>query len=354
MAGVPRYDRFLLVNKIGRDRVLRRYFTAEERWCWVAGVLGTAADAPVRGWLLLTEKVAADTEDIADAAGVEVQVAAATIEKAHKYGMVEHDAQVGCDWVPDWEMYNPPAAKRYDPTSARRQALFRDPELREQVRARDGDNCRYCGHEVIWTDRRSPLGGTYDHLDPYGENSIENLVVACRGCNSQKGRRTPEEAGMELLTPRFNSRSKSQPKSGVTQGSKERSKEGTTTAKAVENDDRPEVAELCSLLADEIEGNGSKRPAITKAWRDACRLMLDNDGRGHEEIRRAILWCQADDFWRANVLSMPKLREKFDQMRLQAERQRPRLHAVGDSAEARRLERQRRRMAIANGTEAVA
>jgi hypothetical protein len=31
-----------------------------------------------------------------------------------------------------------------------------------------------------------------------------------------------------------------------------------------------------------------------------------------------IRWCQADEFWRGNILSMPKLREKYDQLRLKA------------------------------------
>lgn len=84
----------------------------------------------------------------------------------------------------------------------RRQALHRDTPLRDAVRKRDGSACRYCGRTVVWTDRRSDLGGTYDHVDPNGENELRNLVVACRGCNSSKGGRTPEQAGMDLLRSR--------------------------------------------------------------------------------------------------------------------------------------------------------
>jgi len=84
---------------------------------------------------------------------------------------------------------------------------------------------------------------------------------------------------------------------------------------------RPDIEALCTRLAERIEANGSRRPTITKAWRDACRLMLDRDGRTPEQVSAAIDWCQANDFWRSNVLSMPKLREKYDQMRLQATRQ---------------------------------
>jgi hypothetical protein len=83
---------------------------------------------------------------------------------------------------------------------------------------------------------------------------------------------------------------------------------------------RPDVEQICTLLADRIEANGSRRPTITKAWRDAARLLIDRDGRPVEAITKAIDWCQADDFWRANVLSMPKLREQYDRLRLAASR----------------------------------
>lgn len=82
---------------------------------------------------------------------------------------------------------------------AARQAVMRSPQLRAAVRERDGDRCRYCGAAVQWTDRRSALGGTYDHVDPDAGSVLDNLVVACRGCNSSKGHRTPAEAGMTLL-----------------------------------------------------------------------------------------------------------------------------------------------------------
>lgn len=94
---------------------------------------------------------------------------------------------------------------------------------------------------------------------------------------------------------------------------------------AVAVPDRPEIEHLCVLLADLIEGNGAKRPTITKAWRDACRLLLDKDLAGRfpspvHEVEGAINWSQQDEFWRANVLSMPTLRKQFDRLRLAAQR----------------------------------
>lgn len=77
-----------------------------------------------------------------------------------------------------------------------------------------------------------------------------------------------------------------------------------------------EVNRLCGLLADLIEGNGVKRPIVSPRWRQSCRLLLDRDGHSEADVERVIRWCQADEFWRGNVLSMGKLREKFDQLTL--------------------------------------
>jgi len=84
---------------------------------------------------------------------------------------------------------------------------------------------------------------------------------------------------------------------------------------------RADVEAVCVAMADAVEANGSKRPTITQRWRTEARLLLDKDGRSEAQVLAAIAWCQADDFWKAVVLSLPKLREKYDQMRLAAQRQ---------------------------------
>lgn len=48
--------------------------------------------------------------------------------------------------------------------------------------------------------------------------------------------------------------------------------------------------------------------------------MLDLDGRTEEQIHRAIDWAQDSEFWCSRIMSMPKLREKYDVLRLQAQR----------------------------------
>lgn len=82
------------------------------------------------------------------------------------------------------------------------------------------------------------------------------------------------------------------------------------------DDDRAE----CERLADWIERNGSNRPTITKLWLDAARRLKEIDGRTHEQVLACIDWCQQDEFWHTNILSMPTLREQYDRLRLHARR----------------------------------
>lgn len=104
--------------------------------------------------------------------------------------------------IHDWYDYAGKLAEHREDEKAykaRKYALYNDMRLIKAVRARDGDFCRYCGKRVNWNDRKGVDGGTYDHVDPDGDNTLENIVVACRSCNSKKKGRTPEQAGMPLL-----------------------------------------------------------------------------------------------------------------------------------------------------------
>lgn len=80
---------------------------------------------------------------------------------------------------------------------ARPHALDPTPALTNQALfARDQHLCMYCGHEF----HRSSL--TRDHVHPVsrgGRDLWENVVAACFQCNSRKGNRTPQQAGMPLL-----------------------------------------------------------------------------------------------------------------------------------------------------------
>ena len=106
----------------------------------------------------------------------------------------------------DWTDYQPTRddVEAQREVSRRRWAMRVDPDLRQALKERDGDRCRYCGEEVNWKDRRGAKGGTYDHVTPLskgGDESVDNLVVCCRECNAKKASRTASEAGMSLTDP---------------------------------------------------------------------------------------------------------------------------------------------------------
>lgn len=83
---------------------------------------------------------------------------------------------------------------------------------------------------------------------------------------------------------------------------------------------RPEIDSLLDLLDERIRQNGAKVPSRTKRNWDAARLLIDRDKRTPEQIATAINWATNDEFWRSNILSMSKLREKYEQLRMAAQR----------------------------------
>lgn len=83
--------------------------------------------------------------------------------------------------------------------------------------------------------------------------------------------------------------------------------------------DRPDVDALCNRLVELMDKRGCRTPNITDRWRDAARLLLDNDRiKGvpirFEKAMEVLEWSQVDDFWNNNIHSMPTFREKFDKL----------------------------------------
>ena len=81
---------------------------------------------------------------------------------------------------------------------------------------------------------------------------------------------------------------------------------------------REDVELLCQRLRDRMIGNGCKPPTITDTWRTAARLLLDKDGRELDKALNLIDWATDDEFWAANIQSMPKFRAQYDTLRLRA------------------------------------
>lgn len=84
---------------------------------------------------------------------------------------------------------------------------------------------------------------------------------------------------------------------------------------------REDVERICKYLADAIVAGGSARPTVSAKWRTEARLLLDADRNPKatpERVTALIDWIQTNDWWKAKILSMPKLRAKYDEIRLDA------------------------------------
>jgi hypothetical protein len=60
-----------------------------------------------------------------------------------------------------------------------------------------------------------------------------------------------------------------------------------------------------------------KVPPRLDSWANTVRLMVEIDKRSLDRIRAVVDWCQADEFWCSNILSMDKLRKQFDKLEFQ-------------------------------------
>lgn len=82
--------------------------------------------------------------------------------------------------------------------------------------------------------------------------------------------------------------------------------------------------ELANKLKERILENKPNRK-IDKNWLENWSKDIDRlhriDGRSWEEIEKAIVWSQENSFWRTNILSGAKLREKIDALEDQMARE---------------------------------
>ena len=85
-----------------------------------------------------------------------------------------------------------------------------------------------------------------------------------------------------------------------------------------------EPYKLAVLMRDTLKANVPtlKEPNLQK-WAHSFAVALRNDKRMAEPafVSQVILWACSDAFWRANIQSPDKLREKFDQLTAKMEAQ---------------------------------
>lgn len=105
---------------------------------------------------------------------------------------------------------------------------------------------------------------------------------------------------------------------------------GGGSGSAVAAQTREDVSEVLDYLDAALARNEVKLPKRNKSNVNAARLLLDRDGRSVDQVKRAIDFATTDEFWRANILSMSKLRDKYDTLRLRAQSKRSVRDPQGD------------------------
>lgn len=118
-----RFDRFMVANNNGRNLKLARLTDAEFRGL-IQGVWPIASEASPRGAFMVGKVPATDADVVFMAPSVSRRTARSLLEKLRELGMLEHDDELGGEWVHDFDVFNP--TPKSDPTNAERQARFRE------------------------------------------------------------------------------------------------------------------------------------------------------------------------------------------------------------------------------------
>lgn len=95
---------------------------------------------------------------------------------------------------------------------------------------------------------------------------------------------------------------------------------GIKNKKIFEADSDPYL--LAKFLENNITENNPKFPkseSQRQRWAKDFDLMIRRDKIDADDIAEVVEWCQRDNFWRSNILSGKKLRERYQQLKMRME-----------------------------------
>lgn len=117
-------------------------------------------------------------------------------------------------------------------------------------------------------------------------------------------------------------RSSPKERKGIERNRKERNKDSLSELKLSD-----EVMNLTNLLISKILSNdpkakippmpenGSQPDPRWVKWAKEADLLLRVDERPFKEAEQLVHWCQQNNFWKSNILSMAKFRQQYTQLR---------------------------------------
>lgn len=145
-------------------------------------------------------------------------------------------------------------------------------------------------------------------------------IEARRLKNAENGRKGGRPKGSKNKPKETQSVSDSDSDSGTQKKAETEIEIDIYTSDSADAEPRPDVERLLDQLDARVIDNGHRKPNRTKKNHDAARLLLDRDGYTEHQIAWMINWSTNHEFWRGNIRSMSKLREKFDELKAQATR----------------------------------
>ncbi|CZR10872.1 Hypothetical protein Tcol_3111 [Trichococcus collinsii] len=90
------------------------------------------------------------------------------------------------------------------------------------------------------------------------------------------------------------------------------------SARRIYEDSSPYFQLSQYLFSKMVQNNPEAKKPNYQLWADDIRKMVELDGRTPQQVQGMIDWSQSDEFWKTNILSAKKLREKYDQMKVTA------------------------------------
>ena len=180
--------------------------------------------------------------------------------------------------------------------------------------------------ELLTNDEANPSlvktedGGYYLHgYEDMNETKAE--IESRTRRNAENGKRGGRPKGSKKTQSVTESVPHSQTHSG-TQNKAETETETETDINTSSGfaDAHPEVAQALEYFNDRVKQNGFRKPSDTKANRDAARLLFTRDEYPPTVIREVMDWALSNEFWRTNIRSFSKFREKFETMQAQMRR----------------------------------
>lgn len=178
--------------------------------------------------------------------------------------------------------------------------------------------CELCTEDTPWHETES------HHIVPRSLGGIdqdENRVRLCKKCHKDVHQEMKERSVVSLddmpdwyrhFVSRLSSiqthfmSSVETPQKTVY---KQTTKDNTSLSEKISDEDKRCAKWMFGLIQ---ELNPKAKAPNLNTWANDVRLMRERDQRTHREIAKAFKWANNDPFWRSNILSPAKLREKFD------------------------------------------